>query len=673
MGKIKLSAADLYTGTIEAARFPSTLPAVSGASLTSLNASNLSSGTVGASLLPLATAETRGALIVGSNLSVTSGVLSLTSGNVTGALGFTPVDAASKGAAYGVATLGSDGKIPSSQLSAIAITDTSVVASQAAMLALTAQTGDVAVRTDLNKSFILKGTDPTELTDWQELLTPTDAVQSVNGQTGTVSLSTSNISEGTNLYWTTDRFDTRLGSANLNASNLYSGTVPLARLSGITNTEIASDAAIGWSKLSKSGSSLADLATRSAGDLSSGTLPDAVFPATLPAASGVNLTALNASNLSSGTVPLARLSGISNTEIASNAAVAWSKLDKTGSSLADLGTRSAGDLSSGTLPDARFPATLPAASGVNLTSLNAGNLASGTVPLARLSGISNTEIDASAAIAWTKISKSGSSLADLATRSASDLTSGTLPLARLSGITNSELASDAGIVDTKLATISTAGKVSNSATTAASTNTASAIVARDGSGNFSAGVITLGGDPTSNLHAATKQYVDNAVGSVSTAALEESISTAIGDLGQEVLDRIDADTNLGTRIDGRSFAQLVVLGDLNAHASAGGTHDFFMNTEGARTLRKIIVSCPATAASGSIVVDIKLISTQGGSATSMFPTKTKPTITCADGAAWATLTGSSLDTTAIPDNSMVVVTITSATAGCTDLRVELFE
>ena len=41
-------------------------------------------------------------------------------------------------------------------------------------------------------------------------------------------------------------------------------------------------------------------------------------------------------------------------------------------------------LNKGTLPDARFPATLPAASGANLTSLNASNLGSGTVPNARL-------------------------------------------------------------------------------------------------------------------------------------------------------------------------------------------------------------------------------------------------------------------------------------------------
>lgn len=47
---------------------------------------------------------------------------------------------------------------------------------------------------------------------------------------------------------------------------------------------------------------------------------------------------------------------------------------------------SASDLSTGTVPDARFPATLPAISGVNLTNLNATNLASGTVASARVSG-----------------------------------------------------------------------------------------------------------------------------------------------------------------------------------------------------------------------------------------------------------------------------------------------
>lgn len=51
-------------------------------------------------------------------------------------------------------------------------------------------------------------------------------------------------------------------------------------------------------------------AFHNASNLSAGTLPDGRFPATLPAASGVNLTALNASNLSSGIVPDARIPGL---------------------------------------------------------------------------------------------------------------------------------------------------------------------------------------------------------------------------------------------------------------------------------------------------------------------------------------------------------------------------
>lgn len=69
--------------------------------------------------------------------------------------------------------------------------------------------------------------------------------------------------------------------------------------------------------------------------------------------------------------------------------------------------------------------------GAGLTNLNAANIASGIIALARLANITNAEIAAAAAIAWTKISKTGSSIADLATRSAADLNSGMLPLARL--------------------------------------------------------------------------------------------------------------------------------------------------------------------------------------------------------------------------------------------------
>ena len=70
--------------------------------------------------------------------------------------------------------------------------------------------------------------------------------------------------------------------------------------------------------------------------------------------------------------------------------------------------------------------------------------------------------------------------------------------ASVTNIANADIASGAAIADTKLATIATAGKVSNSATTATNANTANAIVVRDGSGNFSAGTITasLSGNAT---------------------------------------------------------------------------------------------------------------------------------------------------------------------------------
>ncbi|GHE72322.1 hypothetical protein GCM10019059_34980 [Camelimonas fluminis] len=81
------------------------------------------------------------------------------------------------------------GVIDPARLPSIAITDTYVVASQAQMLVLDVQKGDIAVRTDLNRSYICSGTNPALLTSWTELLTPTDAVLSVAGLTGAITAS----------------------------------------------------------------------------------------------------------------------------------------------------------------------------------------------------------------------------------------------------------------------------------------------------------------------------------------------------------------------------------------------------------------------------------------------------------------------------------------------------
>ena len=104
-----------------------------------------------------------------------------------------------------------------------------------------------------------------------------------------------------------------------------------------------------------------------------------------------------------------------------------------------------------------------AAGTITATELADGAVTSGKI----LDGtIVNADVNASASIAYSKLNLGTS-------------------------IVNADISTSAAIVDTKLATISTALKVSNSATTATDANTASAIVARDASGNFVAGKATL--------------------------------------------------------------------------------------------------------------------------------------------------------------------------------------
>ncbi len=115
-----------------------------------------------------------------------------------------------KDANFGYAGLDGDGKINPLQLPALAVTNTFVVASQVAMLALSVEPGDVAIRTDENKTYILQGTDPTNLADWQEMLAPLAGVSSVFGRTGAVTAqsgdyTTSQVTEGSNLYYTDAR------------------------------------------------------------------------------------------------------------------------------------------------------------------------------------------------------------------------------------------------------------------------------------------------------------------------------------------------------------------------------------------------------------------------------------------------------------------------------------
>lgn len=133
---------------------------------------------------------------------ITEGAVKLfvTSGEKT-AIG-TAEQQANKGVANGYASLGSDAKVPASQIPDIAISEyLGAVADQTAMLALTGEKGDWCTRTDTGTNFIITGDNPTLIADWTELSYPTAPVTSVNGETGVVVLDAQNIAEAGNRVW----------------------------------------------------------------------------------------------------------------------------------------------------------------------------------------------------------------------------------------------------------------------------------------------------------------------------------------------------------------------------------------------------------------------------------------------------------------------------------------
>lgn len=82
-----------------------------------------------------------------------------------------------------VAVLDAGGKLPASAVPKIAITDTFTAVSEIAMLNLPgAEKGDICVRTDIYRTFILTGDDASDINDWQELAVPTDLIVQVKAE-----------------------------------------------------------------------------------------------------------------------------------------------------------------------------------------------------------------------------------------------------------------------------------------------------------------------------------------------------------------------------------------------------------------------------------------------------------------------------------------------------------
>ena len=136
-------------------------------------------------------------------------------------------------------------------------------------------------------------------------------------------------------------------------------------------------------------------------------------------------------------------------------------------------------------------------------------------------------------------------------------------------IVNADINSAAAIADTKLATISTAGKVLNSATTATSANTASAIVARDASGNFSAGTITAA--LTGNATTATALQTSRTIGGVSFDGSANINLPGVNTTGNQ--------NTTGSAATLTTARTISLGGDVTGSASFNGGSDITITTE----------------------------------------------------------------------------------------------
>ena len=159
-------------------------------------------------------------------------------------------------------------------------------------------------------------------------------------------------------------------------------------------------------------------------------------------------------------------------------------------------------------------------------------------------------------------------------------------------ITNAMVSNSAAIADSKLDTINTAGKVTNTAVQAVSTNTANRIVTRDGSGNFAAGTVTatLSGNATTATTLATGRTIaltgdvtgttgsfnGSANVSAATTIANNAVTTAKIADGNVTTAKIANDSVDNTKL--RNSAALSVIG--RSANSTGDPADIAAGTDG---------------------------------------------------------------------------------------------
>ena len=193
-----------------------------------------------------------------ASFDTSTGVITLTqqdAGTITVDIDGRFILLSEKGAANGVATLDAGGKLPVSQLPSSvfeykgtwnAATNTPTLANGTGdpgdvyrcTVAGTVDFGAGAISFEIGDLVIYDGTE------WQKS-DSTDAVTSVNGYTGTVVLTTSDISEGTNLYFTTARARQSLSAGTAisydNSTGVITNSAPdqIVAITAGTGTSVA--------------------------------------------------------------------------------------------------------------------------------------------------------------------------------------------------------------------------------------------------------------------------------------------------------------------------------------------------------------------------------------------------------------------------------------------------
>jgi hypothetical protein len=150
--------------------------------------------------------------------------ISVTGGSMSGVTISDYVATATKGVANGVASLDGSGTVPVSQLPAAVVGALSYQGTWNASTNTPTLTSSVGTKGYYYVVSVAGSTNLNGITDWQvgdwavyngsiwQKIDNTDAVTSVNGYTGTVVLTTTDVAEGTNQYFTTARARTSVSA-----------------------------------------------------------------------------------------------------------------------------------------------------------------------------------------------------------------------------------------------------------------------------------------------------------------------------------------------------------------------------------------------------------------------------------------------------------------------------